>query len=227
MYPDPFADVMCAVRQLADELASSSGGRHAAIIFDKGGFNPCAKKTRLCGAGSHPSRAGSGHRAGLPFLTGQIPQIGSMLCPMHIPRAAARRLRLRLAVGWLLGSSPPLLRSVLFGMPDISHAVPWRLSWRPTAPLRVCFIGSIMLFLVLSMIAGWRGWRCSTLHPLRPLFWAAVTSGWASLCTSSSSRRSRDGDEAELILNSTEALLMFFYTRYSAFSCFRPIPKPS
>ena len=29
----------------------------------------------------------------LPFLTGQIPQIGSMLCPMHI------RLRLRLAVG--------------------------------------------------------------------------------------------------------------------------------
>ena len=21
----------------------------------------------------------------LPFLTGQIPQIGSMLCPMHIP----------------------------------------------------------------------------------------------------------------------------------------------
>ena len=33
----------------------------------------------------------------LPFLTGQIPQIGSMLCPMHI--RAAVRLRLRLAVG--------------------------------------------------------------------------------------------------------------------------------
>lgn len=34
----------------------------------------------------------------LPFLTGQIPQIGSMLCPMHNSRAAVR-LRLRLAVG--------------------------------------------------------------------------------------------------------------------------------
>ena len=32
----------------------------------------------------------------LPFLTGQIPEIGSMLCPMHIP---AVRLLLRLALG--------------------------------------------------------------------------------------------------------------------------------
>ena len=31
----------------------------------------------------------------LPFLTGQIPEIGSMLCPMHIPAL----LCLRLAVG--------------------------------------------------------------------------------------------------------------------------------
>ena len=27
----------------------------------------------------------------LPFLTGQIPQIGSMLCPMHIPALRALR----------------------------------------------------------------------------------------------------------------------------------------
>lgn len=34
----------------------------------------------------------------LPFLTGQIPQIGSMLCPMHIP-GITLRLYLRMAMG--------------------------------------------------------------------------------------------------------------------------------
>ena len=52
----------------------------------------------------------------LPFLTGQIPQIGAMLTPMHFPVLLCGFL-----CGWqwgiAVGFAPPLLRSVLFGMP--------------------------------------------------------------------------------------------------------------
>ena len=54
----------------------------------------------------------------LPMLTGQIPQIGSMLLPMHIPV-----LLCGLVCGWQYGAAVgfvgPLLRSVLFGMPPM------------------------------------------------------------------------------------------------------------
>ena len=54
----------------------------------------------------------------LPFLTGQIPQIGSMLCPMHIPA-----LLCGFVCGWpwglAVGFIAPLLRSALFGMPTM------------------------------------------------------------------------------------------------------------
>ena len=52
----------------------------------------------------------------LPFVTGQIPEIGAMLCPMHIPA-----LLCGFMCGWpwglAVGFIAPLLRSVLFGMP--------------------------------------------------------------------------------------------------------------
>ena len=35
----------------------------------------------------------------LPFLTGQIPEIGAMLCPMHIPVIIKRLLRKAIAIG--------------------------------------------------------------------------------------------------------------------------------
>lgn len=54
----------------------------------------------------------------LPFLTGQIPQIGSMLSPMHIPV-----LLCGFICGWqyglCVGLVAPLLRYLLFGMPPI------------------------------------------------------------------------------------------------------------
>lgn len=54
----------------------------------------------------------------LPFLTGQIPEVGSMLCPMHIPV-----LLCGLLCGWqyglVVGVIAPLLRYLLFGMPPI------------------------------------------------------------------------------------------------------------
>lgn len=54
----------------------------------------------------------------LPFLTGQIPQVGSMLLPMHLPV-----LLCGLICGWPYGAAigfilPPL-RFALFGMPPI------------------------------------------------------------------------------------------------------------
>ena len=54
----------------------------------------------------------------LPFLTGQIPEIGSMLCPMHIPVILCGYFcgwKWGLAVGFIA----PLLRSVWLGMPPM------------------------------------------------------------------------------------------------------------
>ena len=54
----------------------------------------------------------------LPFLTGQIPQIGNMLCPMHLPVLLCGFL-----CGWpyglAVGFAAPILRFALFGMPPI------------------------------------------------------------------------------------------------------------
>lgn len=54
----------------------------------------------------------------LPFITGQIPQIGNALSPMHIPV-----LLCGFICGWpyglVLGFIAPPLRYVLFGMPPI------------------------------------------------------------------------------------------------------------
>lgn len=54
----------------------------------------------------------------LPFLTGQIPQVGSALCPMHIPVLLAGFL---CGPWWAaaVGAVSPLLRFALFGMPPI------------------------------------------------------------------------------------------------------------
>lgn len=54
----------------------------------------------------------------LPFFTGQIPQIGGMLCPMHLPVLLCGLLcgwKYGLAVGFIL----PLLRSVTLGTPPM------------------------------------------------------------------------------------------------------------
>ena len=54
----------------------------------------------------------------MPFLTAQVPQIGSMLLPMHLPVLLA---------GYIVGGAPamavgavvPLLRSFIWGMPPL------------------------------------------------------------------------------------------------------------
>ena len=54
----------------------------------------------------------------LPFLTGQIPQIGNMLCPMHIPVLLCGFF-CGPWYGGIVGGVAPLLRFVLFGMPPL------------------------------------------------------------------------------------------------------------
>lgn len=54
----------------------------------------------------------------MPFLTGQIPGIGSMLLPMHLPVLVCGYV-----CGWryglMVGVVVPILRSMMFGMPPM------------------------------------------------------------------------------------------------------------
>lgn len=54
----------------------------------------------------------------LPFFTGQIPEIGSMLCPMHIPVILCGFI-----CGWkyglIVGIVSPIVRSLTLGMPPL------------------------------------------------------------------------------------------------------------
>lgn len=54
----------------------------------------------------------------LPFLTGQIPQLGSMLCPMHIPVLLCGFI-CGAPWGMAVGFIAPLLRSLTIGMPGL------------------------------------------------------------------------------------------------------------
>ena len=54
----------------------------------------------------------------LPLITGQIPEVGNMLCPMHIPVLLAGYL---CGPWWALavGAIAPVLRFALFSMPPV------------------------------------------------------------------------------------------------------------
>ena len=54
----------------------------------------------------------------LPFLTGQIPSIGSMLLPMHIPAFIAGFV-LGPFYGLVVGFMMPITRALIFGMPPL------------------------------------------------------------------------------------------------------------
>ena len=104
----------------------------------------------------------------LPFLIGQIPQIGQALSPMHIPVFLCGFL-----CGWpwglAVGFIAPLMRSALFGMPaffpnacsmSFELAVYGFLSGLLYArfPKKT---GYIYLTLLLSMIVGRIAWGCA------------------------------------------------------------------
>ena len=54
----------------------------------------------------------------LPMVTGHVPQVGNMLCPMHFPILLCGFV-LGGPWGLAVGFVAPLLRSVLFGMPPM------------------------------------------------------------------------------------------------------------
>ena len=96
----------------------------------------------------------------LPFLTGQIPQIGSALCPMHLPVLLAGFL---CGPWWamLVGITAPVLRHLLFSMPPLPTAI--AMSFELAGYGMVCGllcrkternILGIYLALVPAMIAG-------------------------------------------------------------------------
>lgn len=74
----------------------------------------------------------------LPFLTGQIPQIGSMLCPMHIPVLLCGFF-CGAPWGLAVGLLAPLLRSFTLGMP-------------PMFPTALCMAFELAAY---GFVAGW------------------------------------------------------------------------
>lgn len=128
----------------------------------------------------------------LPFLTGQIPQIGSALSPMHLPVLLCGFLcswQWGLAVGFLA----PLLRSTLFHMP-VFYPMALCMAFEMAAYGALCGWlyhrlprrkSSLYLALIGAMIGGRLVWGaarflCAGLQPSAfgfAAFWAgAVTS---------------------------------------------------
>ena len=58
----------------------------------------------------------------LPFLTGQIPEVGAMLLPMHLPVLLCGFL---CGGGWgaLVGFTAPMLRHLIFSMPPMPGCI--------------------------------------------------------------------------------------------------------
>lgn len=101
----------------------------------------------------------------LPMLTGNIPQVGSMLLPMHLPVLLCGFVcgwKWGLAVGFIL----PILRSLLFSMPPMvptALAMAFELA-AYGAVSGLCYRlfagkkGRVILSLVIAMVAGRMVW---------------------------------------------------------------------
>lgn len=101
----------------------------------------------------------------LPFLTGQIPEVGTMLCPMHIPA-----LLCGFVCGWpwglAVGFISPLLRAVMFGMPTlfptgVAMAFELGVYGAVSGPLYRSFphkAWSVYASLLIAMVAGRLVW---------------------------------------------------------------------
>ncbi len=98
----------------------------------------------------------------LPFLTGQIKEIGDSLLPMHLPVLLCGFL-----CGWpyglLVGLIAPYLRSILFGMPPFYPNALWMALELATygfvsgllyKKFSNCTVKSIYLSLIPALLAG-------------------------------------------------------------------------
>lgn len=123
----------------------------------------------------------------LPFLTGQIPQIGSALCPMHLPVLLAGFL---CGPWWAaaVGFVAPLLRHAMFSMPPLLTAIAMAfelctyglvsgLLWRKSSKN----VTNIYLSLIIAMVAGRLVWGAAQVVILglsdSAFSWAAFWAG--------------------------------------------------
>ena len=94
----------------------------------------------------------------LPFVTGQIPQIGQMLCPMHLPVLLAGFV-CGGPIGAAVGFIAPLLRCLIFSMPPLMNAIPMAfelLTYGLVSGLLygLAFLGTLYASLLIAMVAG-------------------------------------------------------------------------
>lgn len=101
----------------------------------------------------------------MPFLTGQVPQIGSMLCPMHIPIILCGFV-CGAPWGLVVGFVAPLIRSLTLGMPSL-YPVAFAMAFELAAYGFISGIlyrifpkknGYIYCTLIISMIIGRLVW---------------------------------------------------------------------
>ena len=94
----------------------------------------------------------------LPMITGHVPQIGNMLCPMHFPVLLAGFV-LGGPWGLALGFAAPLLRSVLFGMPPMYPiAIAMAFELATYGAVAGFMYRKVQHTLVTSMVAGRLVW---------------------------------------------------------------------
>ncbi len=121
----------------------------------------------------------------LPYLTGQIPEIGSMLSPMHIPA-----LLCGFICGWpwglVVGFVMPLLRSFILGMPPlwpVAMAMAFEMAaYGAAAGLLYKALGrrpvAVYAALVLAMLLGRAVWGLAMYVMVGPGFtWPAFVAG--------------------------------------------------
>ena len=123
----------------------------------------------------------------LPFLTGQIPQIGSALCPMHLPVLLAGYL---CGPWWgaAAGACAPLLRHLWLGMPPLVTALGMTFELG-TYGLVVGMLyrvlpkklSGIYISLLCAMVAGRAVWGCAMMVIMgisqSPFTWSAFLAG--------------------------------------------------
>ena len=124
----------------------------------------------------------------LPFLTGQIPTVGKMLCPMHLPVLLCGFL-CGPVWGLVVGAIAPLLRSLTLGAPPLfpmaismslellTYGAMAGILYRVFPPKRLYVVVS----LVLAMLSGRAVWGVAMAILMnvasRPFGWSAFLTG--------------------------------------------------
>ncbi len=106
----------------------------------------------------------------LPFLTGQIPEIGSMLCPMHIPIILCGFI-----CGWhwggIVGFIAPLFRSITLTMPPMfpgavcmafelaTYGIVSGIMYKYLPKKKICVYPALIVAMILGRII----WGCAML----------------------------------------------------------------